>query len=106
MLGEMLELGRESRRLHEELGERLASAPLGLLVTVGAGARWVRERCLALGAKFQAVHFDTAEEALGFLRSEVKRGDRVLLKGSRRVGLDAVASELKDLLSRAPGGSP
>lgn len=105
VLGEMLELGAESRRLHEELGERIASTPLALLVTVGPGARWIGERCKARGAKFAAVHFDSAEEALGFLRREVRRGDRVLLKGSRRVGLDAVASELRNLLSREPGGA-
>lgn len=102
VLGEMLELGPESGRLHEELGIEIAAAPLALLVTVGRGARPIGEGARARGAAFEIAHVESAAEALEILRREIREGDRVLLKGSRRIGLDAVASELSRRL--APAG--
>lgn len=104
VLGEMLELGRESRRLHEELGAAIAPAPLALLVTVGPGARPIGEGARARGAAFAIAHVGSAAEALEVLGRELRMGDRVLLKGSRRIGLDAVASELRCRLAAAGRG--
>jgi UDP-N-acetylmuramoyl-tripeptide--D-alanyl-D-alanine ligase len=86
VLGDMAELGPDGPAYHEEIG-RLA-AELG--VTVLAVGR------LAKGyvAEADSVWAASAEEAVPLLDDLVRPGDCVLVKGSRAVGLEAVADAL------------
>jgi len=42
-----------------------------------------------------SIHVDTADEAADTVREIVEPGDVVLIKGSRAVGLEAVAAKLR-----------
>jgi UDP-N-acetylmuramoyl-tripeptide--D-alanyl-D-alanine ligase len=85
ILGTMAELGPDSRRFHREIGEHAAALGIDVLITVG-------EEALAFGEGFdgdtQAVA--TPEEAGALLEELAQPGDRVLVKGSRAVGLERV----------------
>ena len=83
VLGDMLELGPEERRYHEEIGA-YAREHADVLVTVGP-------RAAAMGGDHEAV---TAGEAVGIVRELIRPGDTILVKGSRGVGLEAVAEAL------------
>ena len=89
VLGDMLELGPDEVRFHEEVGAHAAAAGVDLLVTVGPLAR-------AMGAAFggETLAVDRADEAAGALRPRLREGDTVLVKASRGVGLEVVAKEL------------
>jgi UDP-N-acetylmuramoyl-tripeptide--D-alanyl-D-alanine ligase len=109
VLGDMLELGEQSRALHEELGRRLASSRVDLLVTIGSESRFVAqalggESCRQAAPAPEAAHFAAALEALPFLKDRLRPGDQVLLKASNRVGLNELASELRRW-ARAASGS-
>jgi len=84
VLGDMAELGAEASRYHEEVGR--AAAELGIDVVIGVGelARGYR------GSDWAA----EADEAVALVRSIVRPGDAVLVKGSRAVGLEVVAEAL------------
>jgi UDP-N-acetylmuramoyl-tripeptide--D-alanyl-D-alanine ligase len=82
ILGEMAELGDEAARFHEEIGRELGSVD----VVIGVGE-------LARG--YNPAHWaPTAAEAVELARAVVRPGDAVLVKGSRAVGLEAVAEAL------------
>ena len=85
VLGTMAELGQDSVRYHREIGELAAALDIDVLVTVGDGA-------LAYADGFDGeTHAVATPEEAGALLEEVARpGDRVLVKGSRSVGLERV----------------
>jgi UDP-N-acetylmuramoyl-tripeptide--D-alanyl-D-alanine ligase len=82
VLGDMAELGVDAPRFHEEIA--LAAADVDMVVGVGELAR-------LYGADEWA---PTATAAIPVVRALVQPGDAVLVKGSRAVGLEAVADAL------------
>jgi len=91
VLGDMLELGAHTQRAHLDIGAAAANSGLAALVTVGQAARWIAEGAAEAGMEMQrVVPVLSAAEAAEALRSLVGEGDMVLLKGSRRVGLEKV----------------
>jgi UDP-N-acetylmuramoyl-tripeptide--D-alanyl-D-alanine ligase len=91
VLGDMLELGPDERRFHEEIGAHAGAAGVDLLVTVGP-------RAAAMAATFggETHQLASAEEAVAVLPSLLREGDTVLVKASRGVGLEVVAQGLSD----------
>ncbi|HEX5927616.1 MAG TPA: UDP-N-acetylmuramoyl-tripeptide--D-alanyl-D-alanine ligase [Baekduia sp.] len=89
VLGDMLELGPDEVRFHEEIGAHARGAGLDLLVTVGPLAA-------AMGPAFggRAVAVERADDVVGALRPLLAPGDTVLVKASRGVGLEVVAQGL------------
>jgi UDP-N-acetylmuramoyl-tripeptide--D-alanyl-D-alanine ligase len=89
VLGDMLELGPDEIRFHEEIGAHARGAGLDLLVTVGPLAA-------AMGPAFggRTVAVDGAGDAVEALRPLLAEGDTVLVKASRGVGLEVVARGL------------
>jgi UDP-N-acetylmuramoyl-tripeptide--D-alanyl-D-alanine ligase len=89
VLGDMLELGPDEVRFHEEIGAHARAAGVDLLVTVGPLAA-------AMGPAFggETVATPDAAAALKALRGLLQPGDTVLVKASRGVGLEVVAQGL------------
>ncbi len=83
VLGEMAELGAESDRYHAEIGE-LAARLRVEVVGVGEPARAYDPVAWAPDAK----------EAVEAARTTVRPGDAVLVKASRAVGLEGIATEI------------
>lgn len=89
VLGEMYELGTGAAAAHRLVGRQAATA-CDLLIAVGGDAadelaRTARSAGLAAASVHRA---DTADGAAELLRGLLERGDVVLVKGSRGVGLD------------------
>jgi UDP-N-acetylmuramoyl-tripeptide--D-alanyl-D-alanine ligase len=83
VLGDMLELGPDERRFHEEVGA-YARERADVLITVGPRA-----------AAMEGDHaVPGATEAAALVEQLVRPGDTVLVKASRGVGLEAVAEAL------------
>lgn len=89
ILGDMKELGTYSMRLHWHLGRWLATQPLDYLVLVGIDVLWTAAAAKEGGFPAQRIlHFETPLQAGEWLARHVQKGDWVLLKGSRAVGLE------------------
>ena len=88
VLGDMLELGPDEERLHNEIGAQAARSA-DAIVAVGQRGRWLAEGARAAGAA-QVAMADDAEEAASVLEHELAPsvGDLVLLKASRGIGLE------------------
>ena len=99
VLGDMLELGSGAPLLHREVGEYAAARGVELLVTVGPLAA---EIAAAFAGEAQSV--PDAASAAELLRTLLRDGDTVLVKGSRGVGLERVAEALAGTPGPAPAG--
>ena len=85
VLGTMAELGPDADAYHREIGELAAERGLDVLVTVGREALPYTD-----GFDGETHLVATPEEAGDLLRELARPGDRVLVKGSRSVGLERV----------------
>lgn len=95
ILGDMLELGVESERLHIEAGRRAAELGIDVLIGVGecsaSTVKSAREAGMGEGSVF---HFNAPVEAGKFVQDMIKRGDVILIKGSRGMRMEEVVREL------------
>jgi UDP-N-acetylmuramoyl-tripeptide--D-alanyl-D-alanine ligase len=91
VLGDMAELGEEAPRFHREIGEAAGRAGVAVLIAVGDLARGYIE---GAGDGADLRWAPTAAAAVPILRELLRPGDYVLVKGSRAVGLEAVADAL------------
>jgi len=96
VLGDMLELGEQSEKYHRLAGEQVVKYGFDFLVTVGTLSRHMAEAALASGMSGECVHsFDNSDEAAERLWSLLAKGDLILIKGSRGIKMEKIASSLK-----------
>jgi len=81
VLGDMLELGKESLKGHQEV-EKRAQEVADLLITVGQKSQG-------------GVHFPNNSQAIAFLKNEIKPGDLILIKASRAMKFEEIVESLK-----------
>jgi UDP-N-acetylmuramoyl-tripeptide--D-alanyl-D-alanine ligase len=94
VLGGMFELGAGAREYHREAGRLAGEVGVDLLVCVGDEARWYAEAFPG-----EVVFYEDAETAARALENEFRRGDYVVVKGSRGVRLDRLTRKLKERLA-------
>ena len=102
VLGDMLELGDSGPELHHAIGRDAAAGGVDLLVLVGELVKATAAGALEAGMPAsRVVHLPSAESATQELETLLRDGDVVLLKASRRTGLDRVVERLKQLRGSA-----
>jgi len=95
VLGDMLEIGKYTIEAHETIGA-LAGKIFDILITVGARAKFIAEKANDSGlAKKNIFAFETAEEAAPEVQKLIRKGDYILIKASRAIGLDKIVEEIK-----------
>jgi UDP-N-acetylmuramoyl-tripeptide--D-alanyl-D-alanine ligase len=89
VLGAFGELGPESPKMHEEIGELIRSKGVVRLLAIGSDAKNT-VRAFGKGATF----FDSQDELIGALKEELKGDETILIKGSRTQRMENIASAL------------
>jgi UDP-N-acetylmuramoyl-tripeptide--D-alanyl-D-alanine ligase len=89
VIGDMLELGADSRKMHAEMADAARSLGVARLFAVG-------EATAATVAAFGrgAVHFDDKESLIEALCSQLGPGVACLVKGSRSMGMEQVVNAI------------
>jgi len=98
ILGEMRELGSMAGAAHRDLGRQAAEIGVDFLVAIG---QWSEE--VASGAREaksprrpeEVLAVESFEDCEELLKTRLKRGDRILVKGSRGAALEKVVERLK-----------
>jgi len=90
ILGDMAELGRTAPAYHKEVGRAAAELEVDELLAVGELARGYVDGAAGVPSRWTP----NVHEALRQLDELVRPGDAVLVKGSRAMGLEAVAEAL------------
>ena len=95
VVGDMLELGETAHELHRAAGRSLAQCFPQRLLAVGRYARDVIEGAVEIGLdRALCTVCSDRDEARAALKGTLRRGDLVLVKGSRRTGLDRLLDGL------------
>ena len=89
VLADMLELGELSQQGHRDCGEYARKKGVDLLVAVGP-----LSQDTAGGYGSGAQWFGSNQEAIDFLKSQLRPGDAVLVKGSRGMRADQIVQAL------------
>ena len=97
VLGDMLELGKESGNLHKQIGAMVPEMNFDLLLAVGKEAKKYVEGAKSRGMK-NVFHFDSVDEAVNHLSQTVAEGDVVLVKGSRGMHMEKVVDALLSMV--------
>jgi len=98
--GEMLELGPEGAELHRGCGREAARAGIELIVAVQGQAAEILEGAVDAGLDRSRLRFMRDAIQTGeLLASTVKKGDVVLIKGSRGVRLEQALNTLRAAFS-------
>lgn len=83
ILGDMLELGKFSKELHEKVGKVVAENKIDKLITVGEQAKNIANIALKFGMeKSDVLVCEKNEEAIEFVKSIVEDNDIYLIKAS------------------------
>jgi UDP-N-acetylmuramoyl-tripeptide--D-alanyl-D-alanine ligase len=91
VLGSMAELGDDAPAMHEKIGEIAATRADVIL----AGGRFGGDTARGVEAKGGVVvRYESNEAAIEWLRANVRRGDAILLKGSRMYRMEQIAEAL------------
>jgi UDP-N-acetylmuramoylalanine--D-glutamate ligase len=102
IVGDMLELGKFSTRLHTALGKQLAAAHVERILAVGEFSAAVAKGAAAGGAKRKNIVIaKDSELAVPLAKNLLKPGDTVLLKGSRGIHLETVYQGLDPVMTPA-----
>lgn len=98
---DMLELGRQSRALHQALGRSIGASGVDVLITTGRLAGLMAAKARSRNKKMQVFACRDVESAQKCLARVFHNGDAVLIKGSRRMRMEQVT----EFLMAAPKGS-
>ncbi|MFU8787653.1 MAG: UDP-N-acetylmuramoyl-tripeptide--D-alanyl-D-alanine ligase [Methylobacter sp.] len=91
VLGAFGELGVDSEKMHEDIGELIKASGVVCLLATGADARYA-VKAFGQGGQF----FDSQDELIGVLKQELKGDEAILVKGSRAQRMENVVAALVD----------
>lgn len=91
VLGDMLELGKNTEELHTKTGGQLRDMDIDMIITLGNASSGISSE------SGRDSHFTNIEALNNYLSSIVRKGDVILVKGSRSMGMEKTVSFLKDL---------
>lgn len=94
VLGEMLEMGKQSPAYHREIGDYLEDKGIDLLITVGKDAVYIQEAATGGMNPPTMLHYENTDQLISDLKDRILPGDVALFKGSRGVGLDRAVRHL------------
>jgi UDP-N-acetylmuramoyl-tripeptide--D-alanyl-D-alanine ligase len=95
VLGGMFELGQYEKHGHEMVGIR-AAAVADRLITLGENGTMIADAALSAGLRSEKIDkFETTEQVVASLRSLLKDGDVVLVKGSHGLRMDRIVADLE-----------
>ncbi|MDT3959209.1 UDP-N-acetylmuramoyl-tripeptide--D-alanyl-D-alanine ligase [Staphylococcus kloosii] len=92
VLGDVLELGQDSKKMHQEVGYYLANKGIDVLLTYGTEASYINEAGQNLVT--QAVHYNDKSQLINEIKEKAQQDDKILIKGSRGMKLEEVVDAL------------
>ena len=94
ILGDMLELGEYSEKLHSMVGAEVAKNKIDILCTIGNLSKNIAETAKKLGIK-DVYEFNTNEECITKLSDIVRKDDAILIKASNAMHFGEISKYLQ-----------
>lgn len=96
VLGDMLELGKFSKELHEKVGKQVAKSNVDILIAYGENSKYIVQEAKKKMSPQNVYYLKDKEEIKVWLKKIVKPNDAVLFKASNGMGFYKIAEELKN----------
>ena len=93
VLADMLELGKTSRKEHSEIGKLIRQMKFESLYTYGKDSYYTHKAAKGVKHNF---HFEDKQVLAEMLKINMKKGDLILIKGSRAMKMEEVIEKLID----------
>jgi len=94
--GDMLELGTFSGRFHHLVGKQAAESGIDLIVAVGKLAEHIAKGAQEAGMSQRKIKLcAVTKEACEKIAGLIKKGDTILVKGSRAMKMEGIVNELE-----------
>jgi UDP-N-acetylmuramoyl-tripeptide--D-alanyl-D-alanine ligase len=101
VLGDMLELGKTAEKWHRETGKIVAAGTLDFLFLKGNLVQHLADEAVKYGfSKDNIIFFDDPNEIVPRLGAMLQKDDWVLVKGSRKMKMEAVAEGIVHAVNR------
>lgn len=94
VFGDMLELGKLSKKYHSELGELIGNMSVAKLICIGREVGFTVRAAKRILGKDKVIWLPIWQDAETLLKAQLKRGVLVLVKGSRSLGLENLVAKL------------
>ena len=95
ILGDMGELGDDEIKYHKELGEYINNhkqlEPRATIITIGNLSKNISNAI----KNCKSIHFETIEEAVNYIKSNITQDKKLFLKASRSMKFENIIKELK-----------
>ena len=97
VLGDILELGEYSKKLHEQVGEAVWQNRIDILIVSGENAKYIKEQAQKMGMPEENIYyFEQKEKIVKQLQKMIEPGDAILCKASNGMQFFKLAEELKE----------
>ena len=96
VLGDMLELGKYSITAHQNIGN-FAAKHVDMLFCVGSRAKLIADAARNQMREGTIFTFNTSSDAGRVLQDQMKKGDIILVKGSRSMKMERIVEEIEKL---------
>lgn len=96
VLGDILELGENSEKIHYDLGTAVSKTAVQVVVTVGKEMKSLAKAIVDSGEGVAVCSFDNNADASAWLIENVSDGDAILVKGSRGMHEEEVVKALRE----------
>ncbi len=90
VLADMLELGDFSDQAHFKAGVSVAKVKIDVLITVGLRSVRIAEGAVSIKPDMEILMCTNNEQAIDCLKETIRRGDAVMIKGSRSMRTDEI----------------
>ncbi|MBN1662998.1 MAG: UDP-N-acetylmuramoyl-tripeptide--D-alanyl-D-alanine ligase [Deltaproteobacteria bacterium] len=103
ILADMLELGEYAVEFHEEIGSIIAARhPAALFLKGDYASYTARGACKGGLSKKKIFLYGESNEVLAYLKKNLKKGQWILVKGSRRMRMDELVRQIKEAFGADP----
>lgn len=93
VLGDMLELGEYSKKLHEDVGEAVAANNIDILICVGEDAKNIAKKAEENGIN-NIFTYNSNQEAINKLQEIMQKEDAILLKASNALNFTQICEAI------------
>ena len=92
VLGDMLELGKYSKKLHMEIGKSINKTSLKNINVIGEHVKWVFSK---LNKSKRGLIIKKKSQIIDLIKNNLNNNDYLMIKGSNSTGLNSLTNQIK-----------